>query len=479
MKEFLIISDDISRRQNLLTILGFIGENCQAVNYGKSLEALQSSHEIEGVFIDATDCSLAFDVSEKFPLCPFILLNMSGDEQHVLPNIIGELVEPVTFHALTKMIEKCRGFLLNKLKKEQRTHKTSFFRSLVGESLRMQDVRKLIDKVAPTEANVLILGESGSGKEVIARNVHYLSTRRDKPFVPVNCGAIPDELMESELFGHEKGAFTGALSARKGRFELAEGGTLFLDEIGDMPLPMQVKLLRVLQERSFERVGGNKTIKCDVRIVAATHRNLDQMIDQERFREDLYYRLNVFPIKCPALRERQEDIPLILQNLIPRFCSKDNQGIKFTHAALQSLFVYPWPGNVRELSNLVERLTILYPNKMIDVFDLPIKYQSGEIPATDPKIRDVELGKYLNNDIFDGLRKTSPAREQYHDIADDVPVALPLEGVSLKEYLSKLEVNLIVQALEQSDWIVVRAATQLGIRRTTLIEKMRKYDISR
>ena len=195
---------------------------------------------------------------------------MSGDEQHVLPNVIGELVEPITFHALTKMIEKCRGFLLNKLKKEQRTHKTSFFRSLVGESLRMQDVRKLIDKVAPTEAVVLILGESGSGKEVIARNVHYLSTRRDKPFVPVNCGAIPDELMESELFGHEKGAFTGCSKCTKGRFELAEGDTLFLDEIGDMPLPMQVKLLRVLQERSFERVGGNKTIKCDVRIVAAT-----------------------------------------------------------------------------------------------------------------------------------------------------------------------------------------------------------------
>ena len=446
MKEFIIISDDISRRQNLLTIFGFTGENYQAVDYGKALEALQSSRDIEGVVTDATDSALAFDVSKKFPLIPFILVNAAQNDECVVPNIIGELVEPVTYPALTKMIEKSRGFLRSKSQKCRRTNKTTLFRSLIGESPQIQGVRKLIEQVAPTEANVLILGESGTGKEIIARNVHYMSSRRDMPFVPVNCGAIPDELLESELFGHEKGAFTGAIVARKGRFELAEGGTLFLDEIGDMPLQMQVKLLRVLQERSFERVGGNKTIKCDVRIVTATHRNLDKMIDEERFREDLYYRLNVFPIDSPALRQRQKDIPLLLQEFISRLRGSGNESVKFTQAALQSLCEYQWPGNVRELSNLVERLTILYPNKVIDVFDLPVKYQCGEIPTTQSEITEA---------------------------------ALPLEGVNLKEYLSELEINLIKQALEQQGWVIARAAVQLGMRRTTLVEKMRKYNISR
>jgi sigma-54 specific flagellar transcriptional regulator A len=446
MKEFIIISDDISRRQNLLTIFGFTGENYQAVDYGKALEALQSSRDIEGVVTDATDSALAFDVSKKFPLIPFILVNAAQNDECVVPNIIGELVEPVTYPALTKMIEKSRGFLRSKSQKCRRTNKTTLFRSLIGESPQIQGVRKLIEQVAPTEANVLILGESGTGKEIIARNVHYMSSRRDMPFVPVNCGAIPDELLESELFGHEKGAFTGAIVARKGRFELAEGGTLFLDEIGDMPLQMQVKLLRVLQERSFERVGGNKTIKCDVRIVTATHRNLDKMIDEERFREDLYYRLNVFPIDSPALRHRQKDIPLLLQEFTSRLRESGNESVKFTQAALQSLCEYQWPGNVRELSNLVERLTILYPNKVIDVFDLPVKYQCGEIPTTQSEITEA---------------------------------ALPLEGVNLKEYLSELEINLIKQALEQQGWVIARAAVQLGMRRTTLVEKMRKYNISR
>jgi Response regulator containing CheY-like receiver, AAA-type ATPase, and DNA-binding domains len=203
----------------------------------------------------------------------------------------------------------------------------------------------------------LILGESGTGKEVVARNVHFLSERKDGPFIPVNCGAIPGELLESELFGHEKGAFTGAISARKGRFELAEGGTLFLDEIGDMPLQMQVKLLRVLQERTFERVGGNKPLQCNVRIIAATHRNLETMISEDKFREDLYYRLNVFPIDSPALRQRKDDIPLLLQELNSRIQGDGVEGVRFTEQAIASLMEHEWAGNVRELSNLVERLT--------------------------------------------------------------------------------------------------------------------------
>ncbi|WP_252345752.1 sigma 54-interacting transcriptional regulator, partial [Shewanella indica] len=219
----------------------------------------------------------------------------------------------------TELLHFCQVF--GQVKRPQvptSANQTKLFRSLVGRSEGIANVRHLINQVAGSDATVLVLGPSGTGKEVVARNIHYLSERRDGPFIPVNCGAIPPELLESELFGHEKGSFTGAISSRKGRFELAEGGTLFLDEIGDMPLQMQVKLLRVLQERVFERVGGNKAINADVRVVAATHRNLETMIEEGEFREDLFYRLNVFPIEMPPLSERRDDIPLLLQELVSR-----------------------------------------------------------------------------------------------------------------------------------------------------------------
>ena len=346
----------------------------------------------------------------------------------------------------------------------------------MGKSEQIQGVRRLVEQVAPTEATVLILGESGTGKEVVARNVHFLSERKDGPFIPVNCGAIPGELLESELFGHEKGAFTGAISARKGRFELAEGGTLFLDEIGDMPLQMQVKLLRVLQERMFERVGGNRPIQCDVRIIAATHRNLEKMIADDKFREDLYYRLNVFPIDSPALRERREDIPLLLQELISRIQGDGVDPVKFTERAISSLMEHPWSGNVRELSNLVERLMILYPGQIVDVQDLPQKYQYGDMERFEPDYPE----EVLERDAFNELFAESAGYDD--DTLDPEPAIngyLPDEGVNLKEYLSELEINLIQQALDQQEWVVARAADKLGMRRTTLVEKMRKYNIQR
>jgi sigma-54 specific flagellar transcriptional regulator A len=354
-------------------------------------------------------------------------------------------------------------------------NKTKLFRSLVGKSNQIQSVRHLIEQVAPTDANVLILGESGTGKEVIARNVHYLSKRGTNPFIPVNCGAIPGELLESELFGHEKGAFTGAVSSRKGRFELAEGGTLFLDEIGDMPLQMQVKLLRVLQERTYERVGGMKPIRCDVRVVAATHRNLEEMIEQGRFREDLYYRLNVFPIDSPALRERHEDIPLLLQELVSRM-ERENAQIKFTENAMKSLMEHSWAGNVRELSNLVERLMILYPNQLIDVGDLPHKYQHLDADDYEPVYPEELLEREALNALFsaDAESDSDESSDESNNSAE-----LPPEGINLKEYISEMEVSLISQALEQQDWVVARSAEVLGMRRTTLVEKMRKYDISK
>jgi sigma-54 specific flagellar transcriptional regulator A len=348
---------------------------------------------------------------------------------------------------------------------------------LVGKSKQIQGVRHLIEQVAPTEANVLILGESGTGKEVIARNVHFLSNRTDNIFIPINCGAIPGELLESELFGHEKGAFTGAGSTRKGRFELAEGGTLFLDEIGDMPLQMQVKLLRVLQERTYERVGGTKLIKCDVRVIAATHRNLETMIEDGQFREDLYYRLNVFPIDSPALRERKEDIPLLLQELVSRL-ELDNSQIKFTENAMISLMEHKWAGNVRELSNLVERLMILYPNQLIDLSDLPSKYKHLDVEDYEPDYPEELLERDAINALFGGADNEDD--EDVDNSQDNtLSTELPVEGLNLKEYISDLEVSLITQALEQQDWVVARAAEALGMRRTTLVEKMRKYNISK
>ena len=242
-----------------------------------------------------------------------------------------------------------------------------------GSSPRMSQVRSMVDQVAGLTTNVLITGESGTGKEWAARYIHTLSPRGDLPFVSVNCGAIPADLLESELFGHEKGAFTGAISARVGRFEAAEGGTLFLDEIGDMSLPMQVKLLRVLQERVYERVGSDKSRACDVRIVAATHRDLESAIRDGKFREDLFYRLNVFPIELPSLRDRLDDLPELVQNILDRSAGSGVRIIDLTPGALRVLRHYEWPGNIRELSNLLERLCVLYPGATVDIPNLPTR----------------------------------------------------------------------------------------------------------
>jgi sigma-54 specific flagellar transcriptional regulator A len=340
----------------------------------------------------------------------------------------------------------------------------------------MQNIRQQITKVARSPSPMYISGESGTGKELAARSIHKQSPRAKNLFAPVNCGAIPAELLESELFGHEKGAFTGAIGSRKGRFELADGGTLFLDEIGDMPLQMQVKLLRVLQERTYERVGGTKPIKCNVRVIAATHRNLETMIKDGQFREDLYYRLNVFPVNSPALRERKEDIPLLLQELVSRLES-DNSQIKFTANAMTSLMEHKWAGNVRELSNLVERLMILYPNQLIDLSDLPSKYKHLDVEDYEPDYPEELLERDAINAIFGG--EDSLDSEDNKEGDNTLSTELPVEGLNLKEYISDLEVSLIIQALEQQDWVVARAAEALGMRRTTLVEKMRKYNVSK
>ncbi len=330
------------------------------------------------------------------------------------------------------------------------------FRNLVGGSDGIRGVRQMIEQVADTSANVLVFGESGTGKEVVARNIHYQSSRRYKPFVPVNCGAIPSDLLESELFGHEKGAFTGAISARRGRFEMANGGTLFLDEIGDMPLAMQVKLLRVLQERSFERVGSNRSISVDVRIIAATHADLEASIATGKFREDLFYRLNVFPITTPPLRDRVDDLPVLINDLISRMENEKRGSIRITPNALSSLCAYQWPGNVRELANLIERLVILFPYGVVDAPDLPEKY----------RVEGTFRGSSADADLdISGVAVPSQT--------------LPREGMDLKEHLSSLEYMLIKQALDDADGVVAHAAKRLRMGRTTLVEKMRKLNMQR
>jgi sigma-54 specific flagellar transcriptional regulator A len=349
-------------------------------------------------------------------------------------------------------------------------------RRLVGVSDAIADVRSLVSKVAPTEATVLLQGESGTGKEVIARLVHDCSERADGPFIPVNCGAIPGELLESELFGHEKGAFTGAVASRKGRFELAEGGTLFLDEIGDMPYEMQVKLLRVLQERTFERVGGGKTVKCNVRVVAATHQNLEQHVEEGKFRMDLYYRLNVFPLEVPALRERTADIEGLAQRFIDSFSAQGRGVIRLEDDALSHLRLYAWPGNVRELGNLIERLIILNTDEMVFAADLPMKYQSTELAVAE-RPENVEP-------LHDQLPENEPedlsalfAPPPTTPVAPPTPVHIE-EPINLKQHMADTERSLIISALEQTGWVNAHAAKLLTLQRTTLVEKMRKYDIS-
>ena len=323
-----------------------------------------------------------------------------------------------------------------------------------GQSRPMREIQRLIEQVAPSDSNVLILGESGTGKEMVARHVHEISGRAAHPFVPVNCGAIPAELLESELFGHEKGAFTGALTTRLGRFEFAEGGTLFLDEIGDMSLQMQVKLLRVLQERSFERVGSNRTITCNVRIIAATHRNLEAAIIEGKFREDLFYRLNVFPIQIPALRDRLEDMPVLIDHLLERQARNSGRRVRIAKDAMNCLMRGKWPGNVRELANLLERLGILYPRQTIGATDLPERY------------RIVDSSEWFASGLH--IETAAP-------VSLPRAAALPSGGLDLKDHLSAIELGLIRKAMQEADGTVAEAARLLRMRRTTLVEKLRKY----
>ena len=440
--------NDVAAAQHVIERLEFVGETVIRI---ADIDVLPA--DVGGVFTDHPGTPFA----RMVPLIRvFTDSNRSSDDTHTIASLHLPLQQNELMNALhaAEQFRDQQGFAWPPLEKE-----TLKFADLVGRSPPMIRVREMMGKVAARDVTVLIMGESGTGKEIVARALHRASLRAQGPFVPLNCGAIPTELLESELFGHEKGAFTGALNSKPGRFEMADGGTLFLDEIGELPMAMQVKLLRVLQERCFERIGGSTTIKCNVRIIAATHRDLDEMIRVGEFREDLFYRLNVFPIVLPALRERDGDVAALVAVLSAEVATRQGVTVRFDDAALVAFEHYRWPGNVRELANLIERMAIAHPGGIVGLEQLPPKISVG--------ISSVPDGPSIVRNDTESL------------IDPDRPPLLPVNGIDLKDYLNRLERSLIRQALDDTDSVVARAADRLHIRRTTLVEKMRKYGLQR
>jgi len=476
----LLVDIDGDRCELLSTLVEFI--NCQVIIAKDPDIWFEEAGDLSDITMAIVgDCGdkhqtkqVLRDLVNNEAQIPVFQLDFPDSEVTDFPGTLGSLRLPVKYPQLSNALQQATVYRSHQEDNEQQGYS---YQRLVGNSRLMKAVQQMIDQVSDSDANVLILGESGTGKEVVARNLHHLSSRREKPFVPINCGAIPAELLESELFGHEKGSFTGAITSRKGRFEMADGGTLFLDEIGDMPLPMQVKLLRVLQERNYERVGSNKTLTTDVRVIAATHRDLETHIAEGCFREDLFYRLNVFPIEMPSLRERPEDIPLLINELITRVEHENRGTVRLTSAAIISLCQYKWPGNVRELANVIERLVILFPYGAVDYDDLPEKFQleGGELPESVTTVIDETPQRK-------GLQQPEKPTETSGSVATVSTIevdGLPEEGLDLKEHLANLEYLLIKQALDDAAGVVAHAANKLKMRRTTLVEKMRKYGIQR
>ena len=326
------------------------------------------------------------------------------------------------------------------------------FGKMIGYSDCMKNIFETIEKVSASDSTILIGGESGTGKELVARAIHYNSDRKNQPLVPVNCGAIPEELLESELFGHEKGAFTGAIRTRIGRFELAQGGTIFLDEIGDMSPALQVKMLRVIQEKEFERIGGIKTIRADVRIIAASNQNLEKAVVEKKFREDLFYRINVIPIYLPPLRDRGPDIAILANHFLSKFSKLKKKHLsRFSPEVLRYFMRYPWPGNVRELENLIEMFVVMKDEGEIEVADLPPKLlNQGNVPTT--------------------FTSTSTSSSSGH-------IDLPADGLNFNDMVSQFEKDLLLQALSKTSGVKNRAAKLLNLNRTTLVEKLKRFKI--
>ena len=454
MEKILVVDDDADVLEVITDILGQAEYEVDQAKDGR--EAVQ---RVENDFYDLVVSDLNLPRVDGMKVLEYVIDQSPGtmciiitgygtiksSVEAIKKGAFDYISKPIKSDELLLVVEKALKF--RQLEREntllkQQLRKKYQFDNFIGDSKPIQKVFELIERVADTDSTVLITGESGTGKELIAKAIHYNSYRRDKPMIVINCGAIPEELLESELFGHEKGAFTGAHKMRVGRFEMANGGTIFLDEIGDMSPNLQVKLLRVLQEQKFERVGGTRTLEIDVRIIAATNKNLINAVNKGKFRQDLYYRLNVIPMKVPPLRMRKSDIPLLVEFFVAKFNKQKQKHISgFTQKAMNALMEYSWPGNVRELENLVERLVILASDETIDLDDVP-----DSIKGKGDKVESIE-------------------------------VRIPKDGIVFEHAVEEYEKKLILQALSETNWVKTKAAKLLNINRTTLIEKMKKKNL--
>jgi nitrogen regulation protein NR(I) len=479
MKRILVIEDDEAVRDVLRSFLGQKGFEVTLAQNGETGLDLLRAEKFDLIFTDLvmpgiSGMEVLKEVVSSKIAVPIVVMTAFGTVQTAVEAMrIGAfdyITKPFNLDELMIVLDK--AFSVAKLQKENLMLKMQLkkkynFRGLIGDAPPMQAVYELIEKIADTDSTVLITGESGTGKELIAKTIHYNNlSRAGGPFVPLNCAAIPKDLLESELFGHEKGAFTGAINTRIGRFELAHGGTLFLDEVGELDPSLQVKLLRILQEREFERVGGVKTIKVDVRILAATNKDLENVTKEGKFREDLFYRLNVIPLHLPPLRQRVEDITLLTAHFIQEFCQKrKREAFTFSSDAMHCLLKYQWPGNVRELENLIERLTILVSNKVVTVADLPEKFHQLTIA-------DMEQagGALKQPDQAAPMSMPASLKHGAMEFGDG--------GIDLNKMVSSLERHLIMQALEKARGVRSKAAQLLSLNRTTLLEKMKKMGIN-
>lgn len=450
----LIVDDESTIRTTLFRAFerkGFQVVTAQRIDEAKMLMQNASALDLAVIDLNLPDGSgidLMEWVKQQQPAAQAIILTGFGTiEAAVNATQKGAFhfaTKPLNLDEIMSLAEKALAherLVIENQQLRSELHRKYKFEQIIGQSVGIRGALDLVERVADTDSTILVTGESGTGKELFARAIHYNSGRAQQPFIAINCGAIPGELLESELFGHVKGAFTGAISNRVGRFELADGGTIFLDEIGDLEPALQVKLLRVLQERTFEPVGGAKSISVNVRVVAATNKNLEQLVMQGRFREDLFYRLNVIPLMIPSLNERHGDIPLLVHHFMEQFNKQKGRKLSgFTPEAMECLNAYAWPGNIRELENLIERLSILKGQGLVDVNDLPAKYRT--------------------------VSATSAIEAAVQEIPDD--------GMDFNTAVDHFENNLILKALERTGWNRNQAAILLRLNRTTLVEKIKK-----
>lgn len=457
IKRLLVIEDDSTFKIALFRALNKLGYSVTTASTKAEAQTwLSSQTNWDAILLDlqlpdGSGLDLLTQLKQKSPIIPTIVLTGHGSVENAVSatqsGACNFLVKPVNLDDIVSSLNKALAAGAMTASAEAIAAKPTSRSSnaaIVGQSEGMQQVLDLVHRVADSDATILIQGESGTGKELIARAIHQLSPRRNAPFIAINCGAIPSELLESELFGHMKGAFTGAITNRVGRFEMADGGILFLDEIGDMSPSLQVKILRALQERSFEPVGSTKSVQVNVQVIAATHVNLEKAVSEGKFREDLFYRLNVIPIMIPSLRDRKTDIPILIQHFMNNFGKRRKESLSaFTPEALESLMNYPWPGNIRELENLIERLSIIKGHGIVDLKDLPSKYHVKTTLVCQPEPPSTDFN-------------------------------LPIEGLDFNAAVDQFENQLIIRALEKTGWNRNQAAMLLKLNRTTLVEKMKK-----